>query len=143
MNLIPPNSGELNCDIVCFSNVRIFFCEKDRRNIMKIVKEELRMNNIVGWCLRIIINASAFLCAVKSKSKVIHIILECIYCGIILALPVFFISFFISAMNGNENIEKIITYMSCILGGSLLYFVISNRESDKRIEDYMLLGLYM
>lgn len=99
-------------------------------------------NRIFVWSLSIIINSSAFLCSMKSKSKILHVLLECIYCVVIMALPVLFFSFLIVAISGNEEVAigKVIQYMGFFVGACFIYFVLSNRKNEKKIEDYMLLG---
>ena len=99
-------------------------------------------NRIFNWSLNIIINSSAFLCAMKSKNKVLHILLECIYSVVILALPVLFFSFLIVAISSNEEVDicKVTQYIGTFAGGCFIYFVLSNRKNEKKIEDYMLLG---
>lgn len=103
-------------------------------------------NSIFSWSLNIIINSSAFLCAMKSKNKKVHVLRECIYCIVVLALPVLFFSFLIVAISSNEDVDifLVIQYTGFFIGGCFVYFVLTNRKNEKKIEDYMLLGaLYL
>lgn len=99
-------------------------------------------NGILNWTLKIVIYMSALLSVCKPKNKILHIILECIYCVLISVLPVLFISFFIVAINGSERIDirTVIGRVSYLAIGTLVYFTISNRNGEKKIEDYLLLG---
>ena len=99
-------------------------------------------NYIFNWTLKIIIDMSAVLSVWKSKNKIVHIIQECIYCAVIAVLPVVFISFLIVVINGTESVDiGIVTgLVSFLVVGPLVYFVISNRKEEKKIEDYFLLG---
>lgn len=62
-------------------------------------------NSILNWTLKIVIYMSAVLSVWKSKNKIVHIILECIYCVVISVLPVLFLSFLIVAINGSESVD--------------------------------------
>ncbi|OLA48415.1 MAG: hypothetical protein BHW39_01220 [Firmicutes bacterium CAG:552_39_19] len=99
-------------------------------------------NSIFNWVLKIIIDISAVLSIWKSKNKIVHIIQECIYCVVIAVLPVLFISFFVVAINGSESVDIgiVIGLVSFLVVGTLVYYVISNRKEEKKIEDYFLLG---
>ena len=99
-------------------------------------------NSILSWTLKIVIYMSAVLSAWKSKNKIVHIILECLYCVVISVLPVIFLSFLVVAINGSESadIGIVMGLVSFLVVGPLVYFVISNRKEEKKIEDYFLLG---
>ncbi len=99
-------------------------------------------NSILDWTLKIVIYMSAVLSVWKSKNKIVHIILECIYCLVISALPVLFISFLIVAINGSESadIGIVMGLVSFLVVGPLVYFAIVNRREEKKIEDYFLLA---
>ena len=99
-------------------------------------------NSIFNWALKIIIDMSAVLSVWKSKNKIVHIIQECIYCVVIAVLPVLFISFFVVAINGSESVDIgiVMGLVSFLVVGTLVYYVISNRKEEKKIEDYFLLG---
>ena len=99
-------------------------------------------NSILNWTLKIVIDMSAVLSVWKSKNKIVHIILECIYCVVISVLPVLFLSFLIVAINGSESVDigLVMGLMSFLVVGPLVYFVISNIKEEKKIEDYFLLG---
>ena len=99
-------------------------------------------NSILNWTMKIVIYMSAVLSVWKSKNKIVHLILECIYCVIISALPVLFISFLVVAINGSESVDIgiVMGLVSFLVVGPLIYFIISNRGEEKKIEDYLLLG---
>lgn len=99
-------------------------------------------NSILNWTLKIVIYMSAVLSVWKSKNKIVYMILECIYCVIISVFPVLFISLFIVAINGIENvdIDIVMGLVLFLVAGPLWYFVISNRKEEKKIEDYFLVG---
>lgn len=99
-------------------------------------------NSILNWTLKIIIYMSAVLSVWKTKNKIVHIILECIYCVVISVLPVLFISLLIVAINGSESVDVgiVMGLVSFLVVGPLVYFAISNRGEEKKIEDYFLLG---
>ena len=99
-------------------------------------------NSILNWTLKIVIDMSAVLSVWKSKNKIVHIVLECIYCVVISVLPVLFLSFLIVAINGSESVDIgiVMGLVSFLVVGPLVYFVISNRKEEKKIEDYFLLG---
>lgn len=99
-------------------------------------------NRIVNWSLKTVIHMSDLLSVWKSKNKIVHIISESIYCIVISALPVLFISFFIVAINGNESVDIgiVVGLVSFLVMGPLVYLVIANRGEDRKIEDYFLLG---
>lgn len=62
-------------------------------------------NSILNWTLKIVIYMSAVLSVWKSKNKIVHIILECMYCVVISVLPVLFLSFLIVVINGSESVD--------------------------------------
>ena len=99
-------------------------------------------NSILNWTLKIVIYMSAVLSVWKSKNKIVHIILECMYCVVISVLPVLFLSFLIVVINGSESVDIgiVMRLVSFFVVGPLVYFVISNRKEEKKIEDYFLLG---
>lgn len=99
-------------------------------------------NSILNWTLKIIIHMSAFLSVWKLKNKILHIIFEFMYCAVISALPVLFVSFFIVAIRGSESVEigSVMGWTSYLVVGILIYFIVSNRGGEKTIEDYLLLG---
>lgn len=98
--------------------------------------------SILNCILKIVIHMSALMSVLKTKNKILNILLECIYCVVISALPILFVSIFIVVVNGNEsvNIGTVIGWVSYLVWGAFIYFVISNRDSEKKVEDYMLLG---
>lgn len=101
------------------------------------------MENVwVRLTLKIAINVSALLCALRGKNKVLHIVLECIFCMIMLILPIFALSFLVYIFNGNNSVDiwNVIKYVSLILGGVGIYFILSNWKCERKFEDYMLLG---
>lgn len=85
---------------------------------------------------------SALLSVWKPKNKILHTIFECVYCVVISALPVLFISFFIVAIRGSDSVDIgiVIGLVSYLVVGVLTYFIVSNRGGEKTIEDYLLLG---
>ena len=99
-------------------------------------------NSILNWTLKIVIYMSAALSVCKPKNKIVHLILECIYSVLISALPVVFLSVLIWVFNGREsvNIGIVIELVSFLVVGPLVYFIISNRKEEKKIEDYFLVG---
>ena len=99
-------------------------------------------NSILNWTLKIVIDMSAVLSVWKSKNKIVHIILELLYCVVISVLPVLFLSFLIVAISGSESVDIgiVMGLVSFLVVGPLVYFVISNRKEEKKIEDYFLLG---
>lgn len=100
-------------------------------------------NSIINWTLKIVIYMSAVLSVWKSKNKIMNIILECIYCVVIAVLPVLFISFFVVEINGSQSVDIgiVMRLVSFLVVGPLVYFVIVNRNEEKKIEDYFLLGV--
>ena len=99
-------------------------------------------NKILNWTLKIIIHTSALLSVWKSKNKFLHILFECIYGVVISVLPILFVSFLVVVIRGDESID-IVSVMGCILYlvvGILTYFIVLNRDNEKKIEDYLLLG---
>lgn len=64
------------------------------------------------------------------------------YCVVISVLPVLFLSFLIVVINGSESVDIgiVMRLVSFFVVGPLVYFVISNRKEEKKIEDYFLLG---
>ena len=99
-------------------------------------------DSILNWTLKIVIYMSAVLSVWKSKNKIVHIILECMYCVVISVLPILFLSFLVVAINGSESVDIgiVMGLVSFFVVGPLVYFVISNRKEEKKIEDYFLLG---
>lgn len=99
-------------------------------------------NKILNWTLKIIIHTSALLSVWRSKNKFLHIIFECIYGVVISVLPILFVSFLVVVIRGDESID-IVSVMGCILYlvvGILTYFIVLNRDNEKKIEDYLFLG---
>lgn len=99
-------------------------------------------NSILNWTLKIVIYMSAALSVCKPKNNIVHLILECIYSVLISALPVVFLSVLIWVFNerGSVNIGIVIEIVSFLVVGPLVYFIISNRKEEKKIEDYFLVG---
>lgn len=99
-------------------------------------------NSILNWTLKIVIYMSAALSVCKPKNKIVHLILECIYSVLISALPVVFLSVLIWVFNGrgSVNIGIVIEIVSFLVVDPLVYFIISNRKEEKKIEDYFLVG---
>lgn len=103
-------------------------------------------NLVIIWSLKIVINASALLCVLRGKNKVLHIVLECIFCMIMLILPIFALSFLVYIFNGNNSVDiwNVIKYVNLILGGGSIFFILSNWKCERKFEDYMLLrALYI
>lgn len=90
--------------------------------------------------LKIISNMSAILCTLKYKNRIVQVIVECIYCAIIFAFPILGISILLMFFSGNTevNMWEVVKCIGYILGVSCIYFIIANRASEKRIEDYLL-----
>ena len=105
--------------------------------------------SIFNGILKSIIHASAVLSVWKPKNKIVHIILECIYCLVISFLPTITITCLLVVGTGrNEsvdtNINIVIRLVAFLIVGSLMYFVISNRDEEKTLEEYLLIvALYI
>lgn len=100
------------------------------------------MNRGIILSLNIIIHLSAFMCSIKCKNRILYFIFECIYCIMIFALPVLFLSILLTALCGNENTDifDVIFCMGYLFGGGGIYFIIVNWKNQIAIEDYMLSG---
>ena len=104
---------------------------------------------IFNGILKSIIHASAVLSVWKQKNKIVHMILECIYCLVISFLPTIIITCLLVVGTGrNEsvatNINIVIRLVAFLIVGSLMYFVISNRDEEKTLEEYLLIvALYI
>lgn len=93
---------------------------------------------IFNGILKSIIHASAVLSVWKQKNKIVHMILECIYCLVISFLPTIIITCLLVVGTGrNEsvatNINIVIRLVAFLIVGSLMYFVISNRDEEKTL----------
>lgn len=99
-------------------------------------------NKILNWTLKIIIHTSALVSVWKPKNKILHTIFECIYCVVISVLPIFFVSFLVMVIRGDESIDivRVMGWILYIVVGILIYFIVLNRDSEKKIEDCLLLG---
>lgn len=95
---------------------------------------------IINWILKIFIHVSAFVCSIKRRNVILHMVLEFFYLVVILALPVFIITFFICAIAGNEALDlvEIGKYIGIGVFGCCYYYVFSNRKSDNNIEKHVL-----
>ena len=103
-------------------------------------------NGIIIDILQVAIHCSAFLLAVKPKSKKLHFLYECIYCLIISALPIITVSILGSIVFQDKNIViwDLMKYISCTSGVVFLYILISNTQEEKYLENYVLSGaLYL
>ena len=91
-------------------------------------------NSILKWTLKIVIYMSAVLYVWKSKNKIVHIILECVFCVVISVLPIVFISFFVVAINRSESVDigNVMGLVTLLVVGPLVYFVIANRGEEKK-----------
>ena len=99
-------------------------------------------NKILNWTLKIVIHTSALLSVWKSKNKILHTIFECIYCVVISALPILFVSFLVVVIRGDESIDivGVMGWVLYLVVGALTYFIVLNRDNEKKIEEYLLLG---
>lgn len=90
--------------------------------------------------LSIILNMSAILCSIKYKSKIGQLIVECFYCVIIFTIPTLAISFLLVCICGQPDVSiwKVAKCIGTIMGLCCFYFIIVNRASEKKIEDYLL-----
>ena len=62
---------------------------------------------IINWILKIFIHVSAFVCSIKRKNMILHMVIELFYLVVILALPVFVITFFTCAILANEAVDLV------------------------------------
>lgn len=95
---------------------------------------------ITNWVLKIFIHVSAFVCSIKRRNMILHMVLEFFYLVVILALPVFVITFFICSIVGNEAVDLVDVgkYIGIGVFGCCYYYVFSNRKSDNNIEKHIL-----
>lgn len=95
---------------------------------------------IINWIFKIFIHVSAFVCSIKRKNVILHMVLEFFYLVVILALPVFVIAFFMCAILGNEAVDLISVgkYIGIGVFGCCYYYVFCNRKSENNIEKHVL-----
>ena len=84
---------------------------------------------IINIILKIFIIISSFFCSIKKEKKTRYLILQCLYCTIVLLVPVFIISYFIYivAIIGNDspNISELTLYLEILVLGCFYYYIFS------------------
>lgn len=100
---------------------------------------------IINIILKIFIIISSFFCSIKKEKTTRYLILQCLYCTIVLLVPVFIISYFIYIVaiigNGSPNISELTLYLEILVLGCFYYYIFSNRKSEIDLADSFLITI--
>ena len=100
---------------------------------------------IINIILKIFIIISSFFCSIKKEKKTRYLILQCLYCTIVLLVPVFIISYFIYIVaiigNGSPNISELTLYLEILVLGCFYYYIFSNRKFEINLANSFLITI--
>lgn len=100
---------------------------------------------IINIILKIFIIISSFFCSIKKEKMTRYLILQCLYCTIVLLVPVFIISYFIYIVaivgNGSPNIGELTLYLEILVLGCFDYYIFSNRKSEINLANSFLITI--